>query len=90
MKEEEQKNIHQKQLLINRLYKNKNTQNVNKPTMKNNDDTKLLFYVWLFLKYCSKPRRSHFGRRKKIQDLKYCPGSDLARNLKTKKESTVV
>lgn len=46
MKEEEQKSMHQKQMLINRLYKTKNTQNVVKPPPpKNEEDTKLLFYV---------------------------------------------
>ena len=34
MKEEEQKNIQQKQMLINRLYKTKNNQNTNKPLLK--------------------------------------------------------
>ena len=34
MKEEEQKNIQQKQMLINRLYKTKNNQNNNKPLVK--------------------------------------------------------
>jgi hypothetical protein len=45
MKEEEQKNQFQKQVLINRLYKSKNTSNANKPLPKQDDDTKLLFYV---------------------------------------------
>lgn len=45
MKEDEQKNMHQKQMLINRLYKSKNTQNISKPAPKSDDDTKLLFYV---------------------------------------------
>ena len=45
MKEEEKNNNQQKQLLINRLYKSKNTQNVGKPPAKAEDDTKLLFYV---------------------------------------------
>jgi hypothetical protein len=35
-------------MLINRLYKTKNTQNVGKPVIKNEDDTKLLFYVFIF------------------------------------------
>lgn len=35
-------------MLINRLYKTKNTQNLGKPIVKNEDDTKLLFYVHLF------------------------------------------
>jgi hypothetical protein len=35
-------------MLINRLYKTKNTQNVGKPIIKNEDDTKLLFYVFVF------------------------------------------
>lgn len=35
MKEEEQKSSLQKQMLINRLYKSKNTQNVAKPASKN-------------------------------------------------------
>lgn len=34
-------------MLINRLYKTKNTQNTGKPMAKNEDDTKLLFYVRL-------------------------------------------
>lgn len=34
MKEEEQKNIQQKQMLINRLYKTKNNGNGNKPAQK--------------------------------------------------------
>lgn len=38
----------QKQMLINRLYKTKNTQNTVKPVMKSDDDTKLLFYVFNF------------------------------------------
>lgn len=45
MKEDELKSNQQKQMLINRLYKTKNTANVNKPLPKNDDDTKLLFYV---------------------------------------------
>lgn len=48
MKEDELKNNQQKQLLINRLYKTKNSANVNKPMPKNEDDTKLLFYVQIF------------------------------------------
>lgn len=34
MKEEEHKNQQQKQMLINRLYKTKNNQTVNNPTLK--------------------------------------------------------
>lgn len=45
MKQEEVKSNQQKQMLINRLYKTKNTSNINKPITKGDDDTKLLFYV---------------------------------------------
>ncbi len=48
MKDEEQKNNMQKQMLINRLYKTKNNAVGAKPPAKNEDDTKLLFYVLLF------------------------------------------
>ena len=51
MKEDEQKSMQQKHMLINRLYKNKNSQNVNKPLPKGEDDTKLLFYVTSFQIY---------------------------------------
>lgn len=44
MKEDELKNIQQKQLLINRLYKSKNNPSVNRGIVKP-EDTKLLFYV---------------------------------------------
>jgi hypothetical protein len=44
-KEEEQRINQQKQMLINRLYKTKNTAIVGKPLVKNDEDTKLLFYV---------------------------------------------
>lgn len=47
MKEDDNRNNQQKQMLINRLYKSKskNPQNVGKALSKNEDDTKLLFYV---------------------------------------------
>lgn len=48
MKEDELKSNQQKQMLINRLYKTKNSANTNKPLPKNDDDTKLLFYVRIF------------------------------------------
>ena len=44
MKDDYLKNMQQKQLLINRLYKSKNNPSANKNITKP-EDTKLLFYV---------------------------------------------
>lgn len=72
MKEEEQKSAQQKQMLINRLYKSKNTQNVVKPQSKGDDDTKLLFYVTSFQIY-SKLVKNHSEKNKKSLNLSYFP-----------------
>lgn len=48
MKQDQLKNIQQKQLLINRLYKSKNNPSANK-TITKPEDTKLLFYVLFYL-----------------------------------------
>lgn len=78
MKDEEQKNNLQKQMLINRLYKTKNNPVGVKPPSKNEDDTKLLFYVCLFL--VSKPARNPSARRKTSLRSRCSPGSVQARS----------
>lgn len=54
----------QKQMLINRLYKTKNTQNTGKPAMKSDDDTKLLFYVFNF-SYLANSQEVLQGKRRR-------------------------
>ena len=59
MKEEEQRSTFQKQMLINRLYKSKNTNNKQLP--KPEQDTNLLFYVRP--PTLSKPKSDPSGRK---------------------------
>ena len=61
MKEDEQRNNYQKQMLISRLYKSKNNPSNNKQLPKP-EETNLLFYVPF--NSLSKPRRSPSGKRK--------------------------
>ena len=68
MKQDQLKNIQQKQLLINRLYKSKNNPSANK-TITKPEDTKLLFYV-LFLSYFSK-RKKNLLKNKKLLAISF-------------------
>lgn len=79
MKEDELKSNQQKQMLINRLYKTKNSANVSKPLPKNDDDTKLLFYVRIFWIH-SKRARNHLNKKKNSQRYNSFRGSPLAKN----------
>lgn len=71
MKEDEQRSSQQKQLLINRLYKSKNTQNIGKVLPKNEDDTKLLFYVTLF--QIQQTRKKSFRDKEEDPKLRLLP-----------------
>ena len=71
MKEEDQRSNLQKQMLINRLYKTKNATNISKGVPKNEDDTKLLFYVTLF--QIQQTKKKSFREKEDDPRLKVLP-----------------
>jgi hypothetical protein len=56
MKEDDPKNINQKQMLLNRLYKSNNNPSANKNITKP-EDAKLLFYVISLIIFNSKLKK---------------------------------